>query len=88
MARRKTPEERLKILEREIIGLEDRRASDLLKIQEKKKSHQTLEEEIILKQVKAYKLNPSELKQLLATTSDNEKEEILDGNELNVPNES
>ncbi|MGX7197734.1 hypothetical protein [Enterococcus olivae] len=88
MARRKTPDERLKILEREIIGLEDRRASDLLKIQEKKKLHQTLEEEIILKQVKAYKLNPSELKKLLAATSENEKAEILDGNELNFSKDS
>jgi len=85
MARRKTAEERLKALEREILSLENRREADLLKIQEKKKLHQTLEEELILKQVKAYRLNSVELKELLAATTEAEKEKILEGNQLEFP---
>lgn len=65
MAKRKTNEERIRLLETDIKVIEERRAADLQRLQEKRRLLGEIETEEVMKQVKAYKLSPSELKAFL-----------------------
>lgn len=66
MAKKKTDQERIDALQLEILTLEERRAADLEKIQEKKRKIEELESAMVMKEVKAFDLTPQQLKALLA----------------------